>query len=270
VTVEPQATQITADEGTSVSQANETTTQSSAQIPPQKTPEEMQKEAEANGLQVWGPDSWSILPPFFKLHARAEVGSLEIDNQLWVGLFACGIDKCSGLCSLLQKAFENLDAAARDVAYSAIIAMLTSVYALIWFNAVAASLATITIGGYISELALYTALTLVTILGFQIIPDALLSKALLFGVGFALIGVLLTALWNDPQARIFPGILKQQLTGADPATSAAKCVLTVFLITVSTANLLSAAIIFGNPLMWPFALATLALGLYAIQLASNR
>jgi hypothetical protein len=73
VTVEPRATQITADEGTSVSQANETTTQSSAQVPPQKTPEEMQKEAEDNGaLKIWHEFSW--WPPWYRLHINATIG----------------------------------------------------------------------------------------------------------------------------------------------------------------------------------------------------
>jgi hypothetical protein len=67
VTVEPQATQITADEDMTVSQANETTTQSSAQVPPQKTPEEMQKEAEQSGW-FWVRDEFTWDYPWYRMH----------------------------------------------------------------------------------------------------------------------------------------------------------------------------------------------------------
>lgn len=85
VTVEPQATQITADSDMSVSQANETTTQSSAQIPPQKTPEEIQKEAEQSGaLSVWHEFSWWC--PWYRLHIDAHINpSLSYGLDLFGG-----------------------------------------------------------------------------------------------------------------------------------------------------------------------------------------
>ncbi|MEM2995421.1 MAG: hypothetical protein QXI91_05350 [Candidatus Bathyarchaeia archaeon] len=236
-----------------------------------KTPEQLEQQARQNGwLEVWGPDSWSIFPPFFKFHAKARLNSFGLENQIWVGLFACGVDNASGLCNLLRKAFENLDDVTRDIVYAAVTSMMTSVYALFWFNAVAASLGTMTIGGYIATLALYTCVTSAFILGLYVYPDVKVSRALLYGVGFALLGMTLVAFWNDPQARIFPSILKQQLTGEDTATIAAKSVLTFFLTAIATSNLLSASIIFSNPLMWPFAISTFALGLLAIYLAQNR
>jgi hypothetical protein len=236
-----------------------------------KTPEQLQAEAEQSGwLSIWGPDSWSFFPPFLKFHAKAGINSLGMGNQIWVGIFGCGVENSSGLCHLLQKAFENLDDAARNVVYAAITSMMTSVYALFWFNAIAASLGTMTIGGYICHWLLYTSATLAEILLLRAIPDAGISKALLYGVGFALLGMTLVAFWNDPQARIFPSILEQQLTGEDPATIAAKSVLAFFLTAIATINLLSASIIFSNPLMWPFAISTFALALFAIYLAQNR
>jgi hypothetical protein len=75
VTVEPQATLITADEDMSVSQANETTTQSSAQVPPQKTSEEMQKEAEQSGwLSIWHEFTWWY--PWYRLHVKIDINPM--------------------------------------------------------------------------------------------------------------------------------------------------------------------------------------------------
>jgi hypothetical protein len=93
-----------------------------------------------------------------------------------------------------------------------------------------------------------------------LIQDVWLSKALLYGVEFTLLGLTMAAFWNDLQARIFPTILKQQVIGGDPVTTAVKFVVNAFLNTVATASyMLAASIIFKNPLMWPFAIITFGL-----------
>jgi hypothetical protein len=67
-------------------------------------PAQMRADAETKGLQVWGPDSFSIFPPFFKLHARVAMKSLGMTTHIWGGLLACGVDNFTGLGTLLLEA----------------------------------------------------------------------------------------------------------------------------------------------------------------------
>jgi cellulose synthase/poly-beta-1,6-N-acetylglucosamine synthase-like glycosyltransferase len=83
--------------------------------------------------------------------------------------------------------------------------------------------------------------------------------------------MILGAFWNDPQARVFPSWLKQQIVGGDPVMNGAKSIINFYLASVATIScLLSASIIFKNPLMWPFAIATIALGAFAIYEGTQR
>jgi hypothetical protein len=134
------------------------------------------------------------------------------------------------------------------------------------------SLTEFTLVGYFSTLAYYT----LSILGLVVssnylVQNVWLSKALLYGIGFTLLGLILGAFWNDPQAQIFPTWLRQQFIGGDPVLNGAKYIVNSFLTGAATASsLLSASIIFKNPLMWPFAIATFALGAIAIYAGIKR
>jgi hypothetical protein len=71
LTVEPPKTEVkTAPED--MLQGNVTATQASVKIPPQKTPEQMQREAEQGGwLSIWPEFSWWY--PWFKLHVQVKL-----------------------------------------------------------------------------------------------------------------------------------------------------------------------------------------------------
>jgi hypothetical protein len=189
----------------------------------------------------------------------------------WIGLFDCGVDVFTGLGTLLQQALENLGSAARDVAISAIISAGTAIYMLYWLNVIAASFSQYSLGGYLLTLAVYAGSIGAAIGGFYLCQDAWLSKALLYGVGFTLLGLIIGAFWSDPQARIFPSVLRQQLIGGDPVMIGVKLIVNSLLATAMTAsNLLAANVIFKNPLMWPFAIVTFLLALSAIYLGTRK
>lgn len=232
----------------------------------------MQADAQTKGLQVWGPDSWSILPPFLKLHAKVVMDSLGMVTQIWGGFLACGVDNSTGLGTLLLEALKDLSSAAIDIAVSAIVSVITTVYILYWSSIILASFLVFTVGAYLGTLAYYClSLTGLIAGSFYLVHDVWLSKALLYGMGFALFGLILGAFWNDPQARIFSTWLRQQFIGGDPAMNGAKYIVNSFLTGAATASsLLSAGIIFKNTLMWPFAIATFIAGVAAIYAGTQR
>lgn len=241
-------------------------------VTPQSTQAILSKGIGRNeGLQLWGPDSFCLWPPFFKLHAKVIVDSLGSNVQNWVGLFACGVDSYSGLLKPLQNAFQ-LTPIDIDVVTGAITAVITGISTLYWLNMIAASVAEFTLEGYLADLACYTVALMAPIWVAYSIPDATLSKAILYGICFTLVGLTMGAFWNDPQARLFPSILRLQLPGADPVTTSVKYVLNnCFLTTaITAANLLMASIVMINPLMWPFATITFAMALVALDLVNSR
>lgn len=67
VTIEPQAPQI-------VAAANMTETEDGVEIDPPKTPEQMQKEAEQNGLTIWHEFSWWY--PWYRMHVRITINPI--------------------------------------------------------------------------------------------------------------------------------------------------------------------------------------------------
>jgi hypothetical protein len=232
----------------------------------------MQQKAENDGLEVWGPDSWSIFPPFFKLHARVLINSLGTDVQNWVGLFACGVDSYLGLIFPLHKALENLTAAEIDIAVSAITSVTAGVTTLYWLNMIAAEVSELSLVDYFMEMIVYATLLLTSVLTAASLPNVWLSRALLYGIGFALLALTLGSFSNDPQARFFPSEIRLQLPPAtDPVTTGIKCIVNSFLIGAITAsNMILASIVMLNPLMWPFAVITFAVAVMAIYLGSTR
>jgi hypothetical protein len=238
---------------------------------PIQSPEEMQQEAAKQGLETWGPDSFSIFPPFFKLHARAAIDWLDLDVQAWAGFLACGIDSCLGLGRLLSKAFEGLVEAEINVLVGTIISSVTSVATLFVGTLIAATISQFTIGGYFATLALYFASGSLALIVPEIIGvyDPITAKAILYGIGFALLGLLVGAIAQNFMVRSFPAVLRQEVVGGDPVLNGVKQILNSLLLIAMTAEFgLCACIFFINPLMWPFAAATGTLAVLAIYLAS--
>jgi hypothetical protein len=264
VNVEPQVTLITADEDMSVSQANETTTQSSVQVPPQKTPEEMQKEAEDNGwLQVWGPDCFSILPPFMKWHVKVGINWLDMNVHYWIGLCGFGIDQYNGFGRLLQKAFENVPSESIDIVTSAIVSAITATTLLFVTNLIAASLTQIT-PAYLGVLLAYFFGGMAALTIAYTLADVYTSKAILYGVGSTLLGLLIGTLSANTLIRSIPFVIQSEITGGDPVRIAVKSIINA-LIGAAIGSLFI-NVLFISPLMIPFAAATLGLAAYAIYL----
>jgi hypothetical protein len=234
--------------------------------------EQMQAAAGTKGLEVWGPDSFSILPPFFKLHARVLIDSLGTNIQNWVGLFACGVDSYLGLIYPLRKALEGLTAAEIDVAVGAITGVTAGVATLYWLNMIAAEVSELSIIDYFIEMIVYTTVLVTSVATAATLPNVWLSRALLYGIGFALPALTIGAFYNDPQGRFFPSMLRMQLPPpSDPVTIGIKLIVNSFLTGAITAsNMFLASIVMLNPLMWPFAIITFAVAVWAIYLGSSR
>jgi hypothetical protein len=175
------------------------------------------------------------------------------------------------LIAPLHKALEGLTATEIDVAVSAIIGVTAGVITLYWLNMIAAEVSELSLVGYGIQMFIYGALLSAPVLAALLLPNVWLSKALLYGIGFALLALTIGAFSNDPQARLFPSILRMQLPGADPITIAIRYIVNSFLTGAITAsNMLLASIIMINPLMWPFAIITFAVAVMAIYLGSTR
>lgn len=227
--------------------------------------------APAGWLQLWGPDSFSIFPPFFKFHAKVSIDWLDMVIHSWIGLFSCGVDAFEGLVGLLESAMDGLNPAQAEVAISLVISVATTIITLFSLSMIAASLAQITFTGYIATWIAYTCALSLAILFAYCLADVGISRTVLYGIGFALLGLTVAGFWNDPQARIFPTILRQQLVGGDPIMTAVKFIVNSFVNTGITASyMLAASIIFKNPLMWPFAISTFGMALLAINLGRSR
>ena len=109
LTVEPQATQLTAN-------SNTTATQSTAQIPPPKTPEEMQQEAEqGGGLSVWHEFSWWY--PWYRMHVR-----ITLNPTMDVGFNPVLPDE--GLYTPSEDWYDFLFGAVQEFAYDFCMGML--------------------------------------------------------------------------------------------------------------------------------------------------
>jgi len=230
----------------------------------------MQADAKNNGLKLWGPDSFSIFPPFFKVHAKVTVDSSGSNVQNWAGLFACGVDSYEGLIAPLQTGFQNLSPDQINLASSTIVTVGTAL-ATTWALNLALSSSLFWTGwGYALELALYSIAILAVIAGVNLYPDRGVAKTVLLGIGLALITLTVAGFANDPRMATFPVILRALIPPTDPAYAAEKYVINSFIINgLTTGSMFSAAVLFKNPLMWPFAIVTFVLGVVALYLASQ-
>jgi hypothetical protein len=234
-----------------------------------KTMEQMQQEAESEGLQVWGPDSWCLWPPFFKLHARIAINWLNMDVHSWIGLFACGIDSCAGMGRLLQQGFSNASQDEFGLIESAFISSMTATTTLFVTSLVAATFTCWTPGFWL-VLVGYTLGGLAALGMADSLLDVSTSKAILFGFGFTLISLLIGAYTANTLLKSIPFMVQAELTGADPASLAAKSIVNSLVNYALGATSIACQLVFRNPLMVPFAVATLALAALAIYLAWTR
>jgi len=235
-----------------------------------KTPEQMQQEAKGIGLEAWGPDSFSLWPPFFKLHARVSSASLGLKAENWVGLFAFGVDSVKGLVYILHEALAGFSAASIDIGMSALISTITTTATLYSVSLIATTISQLSIAGIIATLALYWSAGTSALISAYLIPDVLLSKTVLLGVGFALIGLLFGAFLADTMGQHLTSILKQETVGGDYVMNAVKSLVNTFANKLIGILTLVSATIFSNLIMWPFAVATFVLAVEAIYWGLTR
>jgi hypothetical protein len=159
VTVEPQATLITADSDMSVSQANETTTQSSAQVPPQKTPEEMQQEAEQSGwLTVWHEFTWWY--PWYRCHLKINCtlpqGQLYIDYG-WSPLPFGSTFECNEVAAFMINDLANQ---VYDVGKEVLLNLVRGYFTALFIQHFAAWLLGKTLAGFVAAILMYSGVCL--------------------------------------------------------------------------------------------------------------
>jgi len=239
-------------------------------------PAQMQADAETKGLQVWGPDSWSIFPPFFKLHARVVIPSLGVDIKTWIGLFAAGVDSMDGIGTSLHTAFENVSIT--DVVNTAVIAALTSTTTLFITSVIAASLASWNPLLIIPITAAYWGLGTLVLLYFNSWSDVYASRLLLTVVA-ATLGILLIGAYA-PSA-LGGGILSagslwfiilHEVTGSDVASAAVKSLVNSIVLNFFVGAAPGACFVAFrvNWLMNFIAVATLGLAVEALWLRAHR
>jgi len=229
VTVEPQATQITADEDMTVSQANETTTQSSVQVPPQKTPEELQKEAEDNGwLSAWvGPGD--SLFTWLKYYAMVHIDWLNFTVKVWVGFpFGAGLEECSGLQNIFIKAYEAVPEAAIDF-YTSTATNTIAMTAAAFATGMTATFLTQGTPAYLIALGAYTggmALAMALIYAWA---ERALGKSVLTTMGGTLLGFLTALFVPDPTFNLQWGFDKASQSGKPYEIEAGKVTYNYFI-----------------------------------------
>jgi hypothetical protein len=259
-------TSSTSDEGVTVTQDGESTT---ATIPPAKTPEQMQAEAGSLGLQSWGPDSFSIFPPFMKFHARVVIDWLGMDVHSWIGLGACGIDSYTGFGRLLEEGFENVPIDMVDVINSAFISSIAATTTLFITSLIAATFTSIT-PAYVLTLLAYSMGGAALLFGFYALANYYIARAVLFGVGATLLSLLIGVISTNTLVRSIPFMVRTELSGAEPVRLAVKSLVNTLVNNYLGATSIVSKAIFANPLMIPFALATAGLAVWALYLGWAR
>jgi len=258
-------TSSTSDENATVTQNDETTT---ATIPPPPTPEEMQQEAEQKGLQTWGPDSFTIWPPFMKFHARVLLDWLGMDVHSWIGIGGCGIDSYAGFGSLSEKVFENVPIDSVDVVTSAFISSIAATTTLFIASWLLATFTSMTPSYWLS-LGAYSLGGIVAIGAARALSDARLSRAILYGIGATLLSLIIGAYAIDLLSGL-PFVIIATLTGPPYIQLAAKAIVNALVRNGLGVASIALQVTFKNPLLIPFALATLGLAVLAIYLGSTR
>jgi hypothetical protein len=218
-------------------------------------PAQMQADAETKGLNAWGPDSFSIFPPFFKMHARVMIPSLGVNINSWIGLFGAGVDSMDGIGTSLQTAFENVSL--NDVINTAVVAALTATTTLFVASIVAASLSSWNPALIIPVTAAYWALGTLMLLYFNAWSDVYASRLLLTVVAATLRILLIGA--YAPGA-LGGGILSagslwfiilRELTASDTASAAVKSLVNAIVLNFFVGATPSACFVAfrANPLM---------------------
>jgi len=238
-------------------------------VPPPKTPEQIQQEAGGLGLQSWGPDSFSIFPPFMKFHARVAIDWLGMDVHSWIGLGACGIDSYTGFGRLLEKGFENVPIDMVDVINSAFISSITATTTLFITSLIAATFTSIT-PAYILTLLAYSMGGAALLFGFYALANYYIARAVLFGVGITLLSLLIGVISANTLVRSIPFMVNTELSGTEPVRLAVKSLVNTLVNVYLGATSILGKAIFTNPLILPFALATAGLAVWALYLGWTR
>jgi hypothetical protein len=234
----------------------------------------MQQKAESEGLQIWGPDSWSIFPPFFKLHVKVGIDWLAMNIHTWIGLGFCGVDSYDGLGRLLQAGFLNVSQQSINVLVSAALTAITATVVLYFTNLIAASISQWTPPIYAGVLIAYSVIGAAALWRLDSIPDVTTSRILLFAVGATLLSLLIGAIAAGGSAprliTSIPFFVMNEVTGGPVVFSAVKSL--VNSVVVQAISYLSGwtSAVFRDPLMWLFAGITGALAVTAIFLGATR
>jgi hypothetical protein len=227
--------------------------------------EQMQQDAGSKGLEVWGPDSFSILPPFLKFHAKVGIDQLGMDVHEWIGLCGWGIDQAAGLGRLLQDPFANIPPEVRGTIANNIIYAITVTAALYVTTQITITFTKLTPGYWIA-LALYPIIGFILLTSFFLIPDANVARALLYGVGFALLSMLIGTLSLDVFTKLVQYTIYSEITGGDIVLTAVRGIINSFIGIVIASQFMN--LFFVDPFLILFAVETFALAAYAIWLGS--
>jgi hypothetical protein len=248
-----------------------------------KTPEELQTEQEEEGwLHVWGPDSFSLLPPFMKFHMKVAVDWLDMDVQYWIGLLGAGVDHFSGLGRLLEQPFDGIPAEMVDVVTSAMIRTIVATTVLHVASYIVTKFTVVLSPQYMLAVLLYLALGIGTIITSYYIPNTYIAKAVLYGIGFTLLALLIGGICTHvlgaspsmvaasaiPFAKSLPYFIQAEITGGDPIQSAIKAITNSFITTAIASKIKN--VFFKDANSIPIMMITLTLAITAISLGSQR
>jgi len=155
-----------------------------------KTPEEMQKQAEKDGLfKTWlAPgDSWCT---WLKCYVRIHINCFNFTVQSWVGFpIGCGMEECSGLENIFAKIYEALPDDLISICQSAAINGITTAAVAFVTGGLATIAAAITsYPAYWVLMGIYSTVMTSIILGTYAATDKNTGKSILFGIGGTLIG----------------------------------------------------------------------------------
>jgi len=243
--------------------------QSTEATTPTKTPEQMEEEAKTKGLHVWGPDSFSIFPPFMRWHARVLIDSLGIDVHSWIGLGDCGIDAYAGLGRLVEKAFENVPLDMLDIVTSAFVSSITATTTLFIASWLLATFTSMTPSYWLTLLA-YSIGGGLALAAAYAWPEARLSKAILYGIGATLFSLIIGA-YAINILRDLPFFIIAELTGPPYIQLATKAIVNTLVRNYLGVTSIALQVTFkSNPLLIPFAVITLGLAALAIYLGWTR
>ncbi|MEM2889686.1 MAG: hypothetical protein QXR42_09505, partial [Candidatus Bathyarchaeia archaeon] len=198
-------------------------------------------------------------------HAKVWIDWLQMDIHSWIGFFACGIDTYAGLGRLLQKVFENAPENYFDVVRSAFISSMTATTTLFITSLIAATFTSWT-PAYWATWFLYLGLGFLMLWGFYNLMDIYTAKAALFGIGATLLSLLIGAYSANTLVKSIPYVIQAEVPGANPIDLAVKSLINPLVNNFLGVTSAACQLVFKNPLMIPFTIATLTLAVLAIYL----